>query len=103
MRVERAHRVGLLLLPGASIFELSFPLEVFGEDRRDLHDPWYELHLLAPGRASTRLGNGLVASQTEDLAAASEMDTLIVPAPGGAPPEAGMPRSLLAALGDAHA
>ena len=83
--LERRHRVGLLLLPGASIFELSFPMEVFGEDRLELHDPWYELHLIAADRQSRHLGQGLVVSEADGLAAMGAMDTVVVPAPDGIP------------------
>lgn len=97
------HKVGLVLLPGASVFELSFPLEVFGENRPELHDPWYELHLIAPDRASRRLGRGLVASSSEGVAAIDAMDTVIVPAPQGIPTPESIPPALRRALRAAHA
>ncbi len=97
------HRVGLVLLPGASIFELSFPLEVFGEDRPELHDPWYELHLIASDRASRHLARGLVASRAEGLAAMEAMDTVIVPVPDGVPGPNAIPARLRHALRAAHA
>lgn len=97
------HRVGLVLLPGASIFELSFPLEVFGEERPELHDPWYDLHLIAADRASRRLARGMVASSAEGLAAMAEMDTVIVPVPQGRPSPDEVPTRLRRALRAAHA
>lgn len=101
--VHMPHRVGLVLLPGASIFELSFPLEVFGENRSDLRDPWYDLHLIAADRAARHLGRGLVASSSEGVAAIEAMDTVIVPAPHGIPTPESIPAALRHALRRAHA
>jgi AraC family transcriptional regulator, transcriptional activator FtrA len=100
---DRPHRVGLVLLPEAPIFELSLPLEVFGEVRPELHDPWYELHLIAPDRAARHLGRGFVASQAEGLAAMGAMDTVIVPATHGAPAAEVIPTRLGQTLRAAHA
>ena len=100
---EEPHQVGLVLLPGASIFELSFPLEVFGVSRPELHDPWYQLHLIAPDRASRRLARGLVASTAESLAVIGAMDTVIVPVPDGIPSPEEVPARLAEALRAAHA
>lgn len=97
------HRVGLVLLPGASIFELSFPLEVFGEDRPELHDPWYQLHLIAPDRASRHLARGLVASAAEGPEAMEAMDTVVVPVPGAIPSPGELPARLGRGLRAAHA
>jgi AraC family transcriptional regulator, transcriptional activator FtrA len=103
MAPKRPHRVGLVLVPEGPIFELSFALEVFGDDRPDLHDPWYELHLLALDRSPTRLEWGLMTDRTESLDAARAMDTLVVPALAGTPPEAWIPPPLLDELRAAHA
>lgn len=103
MVCARAHEVGLVLLEGAPIFELSFPIEVFGEDRAELHDPWYRLHLIAPDRTSRHLARGMVASAAESLAAMERMDTVIVPAPRGEPDREGIAPGLLRALRAAHA
>ncbi len=100
---ETPRRVGLVLLPGASIFELSFPIEVFGEPRPDLHDPWYDLHLIAADRRSRHLGRGLVASSAEGLGAVAAMDTVMVPAPHGIPSPESIPVALRQALRAAHA
>lgn len=100
---ESRHQVGLVLLPGASIFELSFPVEIFGEDRPELHDPWYELHLIAADRVSRHLHRGLIASEAEGLVAIGLMDTVIVPAPAGIPSSEQIPARLKLALSAAHA
>ena len=100
---DAPHQVGLVLLPGASVFELSFPLEVFGENRPELHDPWYDLHLIAAGRAARHLSRGLVASSSEGVAAIQAMDTVIVPAPQGIPTPEEVPAALRSALRAAHA
>lgn len=80
MRTDSAaHRVAVVLTEGAPVFELAVPCEVFGIDRPDLVDPWYELQLCAV-RPDTRLAHGLVAQETHGLAALAEADTVLVPA-----------------------
>ena len=73
------HRVAVAVTAGAPIFELAVPVEIFGTDRPDLADPWYQLVICAPG-AETRISGNFVATETgtmDDLAAA---DTVIIPA-----------------------
>ena len=31
------------------VFEVAIPCEVFGLDRSDIADPWYEFHVVAAG------------------------------------------------------
>jgi transcriptional regulator GlxA family with amidase domain len=52
------HRVVAVVSDGAPIFDVAVCCEVFGIDRRDLVDPWYEFRLCAtrPGRVG--LGGG---------------------------------------------
>lgn len=75
----RPHRVALAVTAGAPIFELAVPVEVFGTDRPDLADPWYEL-IICAAEPDTRVAGNFVAADTgsmDDLAAA---DTVIIPA-----------------------
>ena len=95
-----AHQVAVVLRPGTSLFELSFPLEVFGEDRPELADPWYRLRLVAAEPGPVHVGSGFALADAEGLSALGEVDTVIVTPAGDhdhAPPEV-----LLAALRAAH-
>jgi AraC family transcriptional activator FtrA len=78
MRSDRAkHQVALAVQPGAPIFELSVPCEIFGVDRLQIHDPWYEF-VVCPTEPRTEVASGFVACQPgtlDDLACA---DTVIV-------------------------
>lgn len=79
MRTESArHRVALAVVPGSPVFEVSVPCEVFGIDRSDVHDPWYEL-LICPTERGTRLAGGFVADQPGTMADLEAADTVVVP------------------------
>lgn len=64
--------------PGAPIFEVSVPCEVFGIDRPDIHDPWYAFRV-CPTHANTTLAAGFVASQPGSMRDLARADTVIVP------------------------
>lgn len=74
------HVVAVAVTDNIPIFELAVPCEVFGIDRSDLVDPWYELRLCAaqPGRLRSSVGMRIEAPW--DLAALEQADTVIVPA-----------------------
>ncbi|WP_263729488.1 GlxA family transcriptional regulator [Cellulomonas sp. SG140] len=74
-----AHRVALAVMPGAPIFEIAVPCEVFGVARPDLVDPWYRLQVCAtePGAA---VGPGFVVGGDAGLEQLVTADTVIVPA-----------------------
>jgi transcriptional regulator GlxA family with amidase domain len=77
---KRAHRVAVLAVDGVSAFELSTPCEVFGIDRSDLVDPWYEFRVCGDraGPIHTASGFDVQAPYTlDDLARA---DTVVIPA-----------------------
>ena len=50
-----AHTVALVLTDHLPVFEFAVPCEVFGIDRSDIVNPWYELMLCAaePGTLRT--------------------------------------------------
>ena len=52
------HVVGVAVTAEMPVFELAVPCEVFGIDRADLADPWYEVRFAAsaPGRHAARSG-----------------------------------------------
>ncbi|GAA4252359.1 GlxA family transcriptional regulator [Dactylosporangium darangshiense] len=74
------HVVGIAVTPDMPVFELAVPCEVFGIDRADLADPWYELRFAAtsPGRHPAR--SGLSIDAPYPLASLADADTLILPA-----------------------
>lgn len=98
----RPHVVAVAVTDAIPVFEFAVPCEVFGVDRGDLVDPWYELRLCAaePGPLRTTMGLRVDTPYgLDDLLAA---DTVLVPACTRAvqlrPPE-----PLLDALRRAHA
>ncbi|MEV7802968.1 helix-turn-helix domain-containing protein [Microbispora sp. NPDC088329] len=97
--------VALAVTADMPMFELSIACEIFGTDRRDLADPWYELRLCAAEPGRTRTQNGFVLHTPYDLEALAAAGTVVVPALpadavlSGAPVD---PR-LLRALREAHA
>lgn len=98
-RRKRRHTVAAVLFPNMAPFELSVPCEVFGLDRSDLVDPWYDFFVAStrPGPVPTGVGFTIETPYgIDDLARA---DTVIIPADhqGGDPPE-----ELLDALRAAH-
>lgn len=73
------HRVAVAVMPGAPLFEVAVPCEVFGISRPELANPWYEFRLCAtePGAEVTGGFIATTAHGLDDLAAA---DTVVVPA-----------------------
>ncbi len=78
---RRSHVVAALVTHGVSPFELSVACEVFGLDRRELVDPWYELRVCAavepPIRAKT--SHGLTLDTPYRLIDIEKADTIVVP------------------------
>ncbi|MFE9333805.1 helix-turn-helix domain-containing protein [Streptomyces sp. NPDC006925] len=73
-----AHRVAVAVTAGAPLFELAVPCEVFGIDRPDLVDPWYELQVCA-AEPNTRVACGFTAQETGDMSDLVRADTVVVP------------------------
>jgi AraC family transcriptional regulator, transcriptional activator FtrA len=71
------HKVAMAVQPGAPIFELSVPCEVFGVDRPAIHDPWYEFRV-CPTEQATEVASGFVANQSGTMADLARADTVIV-------------------------
>jgi transcriptional regulator GlxA family with amidase domain len=98
----RRHLVAAVAGRSVSAFELSVAHEVFGLDRSELVDPWYEFRVVAIDDEPIAVADGTWSINTPwrlaDLAAA---DTIVIPAwkgLGEAPPDV-----LVDALRDAHA
>jgi AraC family transcriptional activator FtrA len=71
------HRVAMAVQPGAPIFELSVPCEVFGTNRTDIHDPWYDFEV-CPTQPGTEVAAGFVANQNGSMDDLAGADTVIV-------------------------
>lgn len=71
------HTVGLVVSPGAGIFESAVPCEVFGLDRSDLADPWYQLVLCSAAGGWVQLSNGMRV-ETRGMRALAHADTILV-------------------------
>src|SRR3954468_14851208 len=95
------HIIGLVVTDGAPVFELAVPCEVFGVDRSDLADPWYDLRLCAAGTGPLRTTSGLRIDTAYGLDELVRADTVVV-AGGPHAVQADPPRGLIEALRDAH-
>jgi len=80
MRTDLAkHRVALAVTPGAPIFELAVPCEVFGTSRPELVDPWYDFQVCS-SEPDTIVAGGFVAHNAGSMADLAAADTVVVPA-----------------------
>ncbi|MEV7780622.1 helix-turn-helix domain-containing protein [Kitasatospora sp. NPDC088351] len=70
--------VALAVIDGMPLFELAAPCTIFGIDRPDLVDPWYEFTVCAP--PGVRVGGWLQAVTPHGLDELVAADTVIVPA-----------------------
>lgn len=80
MSGRNSHRIAVAMTNAAPILEFAVVYEVFGIDRTDIVDPWYDLRLcgVQPGPLSTTAG--FVAQPQHGLADLLDADTLLVPA-----------------------
>src|SRR5687768_13422605 len=78
---RRPHVVAAVVTHGVSPFELSVACEVFGLDRSELVDPWYQLQVCAavepPIRAKT--SHGLLIDTPYRLADVERAQTVVIP------------------------
>jgi AraC family transcriptional regulator, transcriptional activator FtrA len=70
--------VALAVTEGITPFKIAAPCEVFGVDRSDLADPWYEFTVCGPEPVA--LGGWFHADPARGLDALAAADTVIVPA-----------------------
>jgi transcriptional regulator GlxA family with amidase domain len=94
-----AHRVAVVVVNGTTQFELAVAYEVFGIDRSEYSDDWYEFALVAAEPGPIRTQGGFLLDTPYGLGELRRADTIIVPA---AQCERGVPEPLLAALRAAH-
>lgn len=93
-------RVVTLVGPKVSMLELAVAGEVFGLDRSELVDPWYEHRVAAAVPGRPRSPEGVVIDTPYGLDELAEADTVVVPARSFA---ADPPVEVLEALRHAHA
>jgi len=97
----RPHVVAIAVTDGIPVFEFAVPCEVFGINRVDLADPWYELRLCAAAPGPLRTTLGLRIDAPYGLGDLNTADTIIVPACTRAT-QTEPPAALLDALRQAH-
>ncbi|WP_447004023.1 GlxA family transcriptional regulator [Saccharothrix isguenensis] len=88
--------VGVLVLPGSRMFDVSVVSEVWGVDRTDSGIGPFTLRLCAPGRAATPVEPVGVIPATHGLAGLADCDLVVVP--GRVDPSAPVPPAAVRAL-----
>ena len=64
---------------GALTFDLAIPCEVFGVDRSDIVEPWYEFLLVGAGGGRVRTQTGFVIEAPHGLEELERAATIVVP------------------------
>lgn len=95
----RAHRIVVPITPGVPVFEAAVAFEVFGRERRNFPEPWYEVVLCAGHDGPVTTAEGL-SFDGRGLAELATADTVIVP--GCADLDGDPPAELLDALRAAY-
>src|SRR6476469_2828557 len=86
---------------GALTFDFAIPCEVFGLDRNDIVEPWYEFLVVSAGRSRVRMQTGFTIEAPHRLDALGRADTIVVP--GWSDPDDEPSDALKEALRAAHA
>ncbi|TDD82204.1 helix-turn-helix domain-containing protein [Actinomadura rubrisoli] len=76
----RRHIVAVAVTDAMPTFELAVPCEVFGVDRSDIVEPWYDLRLCAAEPGPLRNSAGMRIHAPHGLEDLVEADTVLVPA-----------------------
>src|SRR5436305_10631752 len=79
-RSQHRHKLALVVLDGATQFELGIAYEIFGVDRTHLTPDWYEFFLVAGEDGPVRTEAGFLLDTPHGIDALSTMDTIVVPA-----------------------
>ena len=90
------HTVAAVIDEGMLTFDFAIPCEVFGMDRSDIVDPWYEFLVVAAGHRRVRTQTGFTLEATHGLRALDRADTVVVP--GWIDPDVPPSRPLVRAL-----
>ena len=94
------HTVAAVIDEGALTFDFAIPCEVFGLDRSDIVDPWYEFLVVAAGQRRVRTQTGFIIEAADGLDALERADTIVVP--GWSDPDVDPSAALKEALVAAH-
>lgn len=92
--------VATLLLDRFAMFELAVPCEVFGIDRSDLADPWYDFKVCAGEPGPLRSEHGFVIETPYGLDDLVKADTVVIPATHRGDDE--YPPGVIEAVQEAH-
>src|SRR4051812_10709520 len=95
------HVVAAVIDQGVPTVDFAIPCEVFGLDRSDIADPWYEFLVAAAGDRRVQTKTGFVIEAPHGLEALDRADTIIVP--GWSDPDDEPSERLTSALAAAHA
>jgi transcriptional regulator GlxA family with amidase domain len=71
--------VAAVIDQGALTFDFAIPCEVFGLDRSDIVDPWYEFLVVAAGDRRVRTQTGFVLEAPHGLDQLRRADTIVLP------------------------
>jgi AraC family transcriptional regulator, transcriptional activator FtrA len=71
--------VAAVIDQGALTFDFAIPCEIFGLDRSDIVDPWYEFLVVAAGDRRVRTQTGFVIEAPHGLDALERAETIVVP------------------------
>ena len=96
------HTVAAVIDQGALTFDLAIPCEVFGLDRSDIAEPWYEFLLVAAGDTPVRTQTGLRCSTRRTGSPTCRARTRSI-VPGWSDPAQPPSDALCGALRAAHA
>lgn len=93
-----AHTVAVVIGDGFAVFEFATACEVFGVDRSELHDPWYQMVTCAPRPGLVQSQLGFSVEVPRGLDALRFADTVVVaPVKDGGKPPADLVEALRAA------
>jgi len=95
------HVVAVAVTDRAPIFELATACEVFGVERTDLVDPWYDFRLCAASTVTTAAG--LILDPAYDIDVVAEAADTVIVAAMARPLQLEPPAGLVAALRRAYA
>ncbi|MFE7446759.1 GlxA family transcriptional regulator [Streptomyces chartreusis] len=98
----RPHVIALAITDATPTFELAVPCEVFGTDRSDLIDPWYELRMCGDTSGPLRTATGLAVHTPYGFDDLLDADTILVTA-CARPVQLDPPARLVEVLREAHA
>lgn len=71
--------VAAVIDQGALTFDFAIPCEVFGLDRSDIVNPWYEFLVVAAGDRRVRTQTGFYLDAPHGLEALRRADTIVLP------------------------